>query len=104
MMVIDTNTGLNAGNSASARSKSTEAGSPKAPPENASTSSDNAASVVLSNQAQEMSRLEASIAESDVPDNSARIAEIKQAISDGTYTIDAQSIAGNMLDQDKLFA
>jgi len=104
-MVINTNNGLNPGNSAGTRSKVPEAEvSNRDPaPSGNSSSSGGADEVVLSSQAQAMSRLEASIATAD-SGNSDRVAAIKQALNEGTYTIDANSIAGNMLDQDDLLA
>ena len=66
-MVINTNNGLNPGNSAGARSKAVETGvsnNDPAPTANSS-SRGGADEVVLSSQAQAMSRLEASIATAD---------------------------------------
>ena len=58
--------------------------------------------VSLSSQAQTLSRLESSIQSvSDV--DSDRVAEIKKAIADGSFKIDADSIADRMLTQDELF-
>ncbi|GEM_PF-1894012 len=102
-MVINTNNGLNPGNSAGTRSKAAETGASNnnPVPTGQSNSNGGADEVVLSSQAQAMSRLEASIATAD-SGNPDRVAAIKQAINDGTYTINAESIAGSMLDQDDL--
>ncbi len=103
-MVINTNNGFNPGNSASARTKASEVGSPqgeaKSPTQTPAKASDD---VVLSNEAQAMNRLEASIA--DAPSgNSSRVEAIKAALRDGSYSTDPASIAGKMIDQDDLLA
>ncbi len=103
-MVIDTNNGVTA-NSGSFRSKgSTGVGHNS----DHSTTGNSAGqsgtdSVSLSSEAQILARLEAKInAASDV--DSDRIAAIRQAIENGTYEINAERIAGRMLDQDDLLA
>ncbi len=59
--------------------------------------------VSLSSQAQTLNRLESSIQSvSDV--DSDRVADIKKAIADGSFEINAQSIAERMLAQDELFS
>ena len=60
-------------------------------------------SVSISPQASRLAGLEAEIHSS--PDvDSDRVAEIKQALADGSYKIDAEAIANKSLDQDDYFA
>jgi negative regulator of flagellin synthesis FlgM len=103
-MVINTNNGFNPGNSASARTKASDVSSPQGDAKSVNQSPAQAKDdVVLSNQAQALSRLESSIA--DAPSgNSSRVEAIKAALRDGSYTIDPASIAGKMIDQDDLLA
>ncbi|MGH1486198.1 MAG: flagellar biosynthesis anti-sigma factor FlgM [Cellvibrionaceae bacterium] len=56
-------------------------------------------SVVLSNEAQSLKQLEAKIIDSTDVDT-AKVNEIRQAIADGSYSIDADSIAQKILDFD----
>ncbi len=56
--------------------------------------------VNLSSQAQTMQRTEEKLAAlSDV--NEGRVAEIKKAIDEGSYSIDTDAVAGKMLDLDE---
>lgn len=101
-MVIDTNNGIKPGNSSntSARANDTAAKGPATQGEAAprQTPQD---SVVLSQEAQGMNRLEESIA--SLPDiDSEKVASIKQAIAEGRFEYDADRIAENMLNQDDL--
>lgn len=58
--------------------------------------------VSLSSQAQRLSQLESNIQSAPAVD-SQRVAEIKLALANGTYEINAERIASRMLDQDRLF-
>ncbi len=105
-MVINTNNnGLNPGNTAGARGKAADVGAeakganPSDNPQGQGRTDD----VVFSNEAQAMSRLESSISAAD-EGNNARVAAIKQALADGTYTINASRIADKMITQDDLLA
>lgn len=103
-MVIDTNNGVTA-NSGSFRSKGSTGVAHNGDHSTTGNSGDQSGtdSVSLSSEAQILARLEAKInAASDV--DSDRIAVIKQAIENGTYEINAEHIAGRMLDQDDLLA
>ncbi len=82
--------------STSSRSESTAGQKPAA----ASTQPE---TVKLSNQAQTLSKLEENVAQ--LPDiDEGRIASIKQAIDDGSFTIDPERIAGKLASlEDKLF-
>jgi len=58
--------------------------------------------VSLSSQAQTLARLESSVASvGDV--DSAKVNSVRSAISNGSYKIDADAIAGALLDQDGQF-
>ncbi len=59
-------------------------------------------SVSLSSRAQVLSRLESAVAEAD-SNNESRIAEIKQAIKQGTYEVNAHSVAEKMLRAESSF-
>lgn len=52
-------------------------------------------SASFTNDAVQLSRLESSIAQIPVADH-ARVAQVRQAIADGTYPVDAQKIAAKM--------
>ena len=101
-MVIDTN---NINSSGSARNRSipaapTTQAKPQAAPVETATASkkDN---VVLSPEAQNLTRLQAKI--NVLPDvNLDRVAAIKQAIAEGRFEINPERIAENMLKQDEL--
>lgn len=101
-MVIDTN---NINSSGSARSNTTTPVSAKnaktqtvATETIVSSSKDN---VVLSPEAQNLSRLQAKI--NSLPDvNLERVAAIKQAIAEGRFEFNPERIAENMLRQDEL--
>lgn len=101
-MVIDTN---NINSSGSARSRNiptapVATGKAQATPTETavSNSKDN---VVLSPEAQNLTRLQAKI--SVLPDvNLDRVAAIKQAIAEGRFEINPERIAENMLNQDEL--
>ncbi len=75
-------------------------------PENAPASSKAGAtpqdSVSLSQQAHAMSKVEAQAMQSKDVDE-AKVAAIRQALADGSYVVDSQSVANKMLDQDSLF-
>lgn len=59
-------------------------------------------SVSLSQQAHAMSKLEAQAMQSKDVDE-AKVAAIRQAIAEGRYVVDSQSVADRMLEQDSLF-
>lgn len=59
-------------------------------------------SVFLSQQAHAMSKLEAQAMQSKDVDE-AKVAAIRQAIAEGRYVVDSQSVADRMLEQDSLF-
>ncbi|WP_370978949.1 flagellar biosynthesis anti-sigma factor FlgM [Agaribacterium sp. ZY112] len=101
-MVIDPNSINNASGGPKSRSsgvqrQETNASSSAASsaPKEAKTASD---SVTLSNTAQSMSKLEIALAEVPEIDN-ARVAEIREALQNGQYKIDADAIASKMLEQ-----
>lgn len=102
-MNIETNN-INA--SGSARSRATPVATTAtstattAPDAIAANSKDN---VVLSAQAQNLSRLQAKL--NDLPDvNLERVMAIKQAISEGRFDINPERLAENMLNQDELLS
>ena len=100
-MVIDTNN-INSSGSARSRTITTPTNAAKTqttPIEVAITSSKD--NVVISPEAQNMTRLQAKI--SAMPDaNLERVAAIKQAIADGRFEINPERIAENMLNQHEL--
>ena len=103
-MVIDTNTNiLSSSGGAKGRIETQAAGRKSAPEESVAKPADSAAGEVsLSSAAQSMSKLESAINSS--PDvNSSKVEEIKRAIAEGSYSINPESIAERMLDQDELF-
>lgn len=99
-MVIDN---INSGNTSSTRSKGTPLAAPAqskatAAPAEATTTKEN---VVLSQEAQRLNRLQASI--SQAPDvDTDRVAALKLAIASGRFEINAERIAENLLKQDDL--
>lgn len=105
-MVIDPNTGLSPSTAAN-RGKSGVAGAntgaeAKSPPAKAPNTGgpDN---VSLSQEAQTLARLEAKISANGDTDSD-RVAAIKQAIAEGSFEVNAERIAGKMLDQDNLLS
>ncbi len=103
-MVIDGNNSINSGNIGSNRSKQTVSDKTG---QTAPVSTDNTPqaqdNVSLSQQGQNLSKLEANIqASSDV--NEERVAALKKAIANGSYQVNAERIASQLLDQDKLFS
>lgn len=56
-------------------------------------------SVSLSSQAQTLARLENAMKDSPEADES-KVERIKQALADGTYSVDSYSVAGKMLSRD----
>lgn len=103
-MVIDPgNSGVNKSSvttqgGSSSRAKPSEGNGPSA----ASAKPEAKDSVSLSAQAQELSRLESAAMNSADVDE-AKVAAVKQALANGSYQIDAESIAQKMLDQDDMF-
>lgn len=102
-MVIDTNNINSSGGPNGARrsvpaTPASTAKTPTAPVETAIANKDN---VVLSPEAQNLTRLQAKI--NTLPDvNLDRVAAIKQAIAEGRFEINPERIAENMLNQDEL--
>lgn len=101
-MVIDTNNNLTPGSASSARRSTTSVTPPAAkasatPVETAATKEN----VVLSQEAQRLNRLQASI--SQAPDvDVERVAALKLAIASGRFEVNAERIAENLLKQDDL--
>lgn len=103
-MVIDTNNSIKPGTNGSSASRTT---GPNARQADAKVSAESGAQareeVVLSKEAQSMGRLQDKI--NSLPEvNSERVAEIRQAISEGRFQINAERIAENMLNQDDLLS
>lgn len=102
-MTIDTNNGIRPGhstNTATGRTQSTaaRAGADNKAPNPGPAERD---AVVLSQEAQSLGRLEDKI--NSLPEvNSERVAEIRQAIAEGRFQINAERIAENLLNQDEL--
>ncbi|GAA5316147.1 MAG: flagellar biosynthesis anti-sigma factor FlgM [Candidatus Pelagadaptatus aseana] len=101
-MIIDSNSGIySSGGGAKNRTNAAASGkdgSTSAPKPAASAP---AKDVSLSSEAHTLNRLEAQINAS--PDiDASRVAQIKQAIADGTFEINAERIAEKMLNQDDL--
>jgi len=104
-MVIDTNNGFKPGTAATNTGRGNGVSAREAGPQTESRSTERQTtpqdSVVLSQEAQSMSRLEEGIA--NLPDiDSERVDAIKQAIAEGRFEFDAERIAENMLNQDDL--
>lgn len=103
-MVIDSNNSIKPGNSAPNGGRSSGVNAKDSAPQTERTSTqerNSRDSVILSQEAQSMNRLEESMA--NLPDvDSERVATIKQAIAEGRFEFDAQRIAENMLNQDDL--
>ncbi|HWV16022.1 MAG TPA: flagellar biosynthesis anti-sigma factor FlgM [Cellvibrio sp.] len=103
-MVIDTNNINSSGGTSSARSRNVAV--PANPAKTQATPVETAVkgskdNVVLSPEAQNLTRLQAKI--SVLPDvNLERVAAIKQAIAEGRFEINPERIAENMLNQDEL--
>lgn len=101
-MVIDTNNSIN---TTGPRGRSSN-GVSNTPPETTRTGTTEQTGkgkddVVLSSEAQNLNRLQASI--SNMPDvDMERVAAIKQAIAEGKFEINAERIAENMLNQETL--
>lgn len=102
-MVIDPN---NISTSASANAKGKLAQSERATAEKSTGTAQEAPSatgdsVSLSSEAQSLGKLEAAVASTPAVDSD-KIAAAKSALLSGQYTIDADAIAGKLLDQDAL--
>ncbi len=101
-MVIEPGNGLNTHTATSSKARQASApvreknASPESP---ASAEGDN---VSLSDAGQNLAKLEARL--SEMPDvDSAKVAEVKAALTSGRLQVDADAIAGKMLDQDQSF-
>ncbi|WP_317931622.1 flagellar biosynthesis anti-sigma factor FlgM [Halioxenophilus sp. WMMB6] len=91
------NAGVHRGLNGSSVTRSDRQQSPAAP------AASQEGSVSISQEASRLANLEAEInASPDV--NQERVEEIKRAIADGSYRVDAEQIAGKLLDQDDFFA
>lgn len=101
-MVIDINNGIHTGGPRGRSSGVTN--TPVEKPQSGTTAAPapaNKADVVLSPEAQNLHRLQAKI--SSMPDvDLERVAQIKQAIAEGKFEINAERIAENMLNQEDL--
>lgn len=103
-MIIDSNSGIYSSGGGAKTKSSAAAGASKdsSPTKATNAPQPEGRNVSLSNEAQTLNRLEAQINAS--PDiDAAKVAEIKQAIADGTFEINAERIAEKMLGQDDLF-
>ena len=102
-MAIDTNNGIRPGhntNTATGPAQSTAA-RPGVDSKHAASAPAERDDVVLSQEAQSLGRLEDKI--NALPEvNSERVAEIRQAIAEGRFQINAERIAENLLNQDEL--
>jgi len=101
-MAIDTTNTYKPGGAAANRTGNSPAAPAKTESSNAADKRiDSTDTVELSEQAQTLKRLQEKIAAA--PDvNSERVAEIRQAISDGRFAINADRLAEAMLQQDEL--
>ena len=91
------NNGITNNTNASPKQKTVTEGSDKPNRNDSAPASQD--SVVLSNEAQSLKQLETKIvASSDV--DTAKVNEIRQAIADGSYSIDPERIAQKILDFD----
>ncbi len=105
--MIDTTNSLGALSAKNTRGKvgNNPAGEAKVPTPTSSTpeKSETGDQVVLSAEAQNMSRLEAKVASSPEV-NLEKVAAIRQAIAEGRFEFNPERIAENMLKQDDLLA
>lgn len=102
-MAIDTNNGIRPGHNTNTAAGRTQSIAARTGVENKTTSPGPAErdDVVLSQEAQSLGRLEDKI--NSLPEvNSERVAEIRQAIAEGRFQINAERIAENLLNQDEL--
>lgn len=102
-MNFNTNNSLDSVSTKTARNKSTTPTEPSttALPVAEPTVKKGADQVLLSSQAQSLNKLESKI--NSLPDvDLNKVAEIKRAISEGRFEINAKRIAENMLNQDDL--
>ncbi|MGH1440883.1 MAG: flagellar biosynthesis anti-sigma factor FlgM [Cellvibrionaceae bacterium] len=94
------NTGIT-NNTANGNAGAQKTGASAKPETTATSATSTDDSVELSQAAKVMTELEAKISNSNDVDAS-KVADIKQAIADGSYSIDADSIASKMLASDDL--
>ncbi len=101
MTININNLGVN--NTLSSNNRASESGRNQ-PTESASAapSSTTSDSVAISQQALNITELEARISDTPAVDT-ARVDSIRQAIEDGSYSIDADNIADRLLDSDALY-
>lgn len=98
-MVIDI-TGLTSNQAANSRAKVNEQPASESKAQTSQVTPDSApapSSVNLSDAAQAIQKGVGELAESDVPVNEQRVAELKAAIDSGTYQIDYESTARGLL-------
>ena len=103
-MVIHSNSNIGTtGTTAGKAKQSTALTTPVPATETKNTTKTETDSVSLSQQAQNIAKIEANIAK--LPDiDSAKVAEVKAALESGSYQIDDYAIAGKMLAEDKFFS
>lgn len=102
-MAIDTTNGIRPGHNANTAAGRTQSTVTRTNVDTKSTTASPAGrdDVVLSQEAQSLGRLEDKI--NALPEvNSERVAEIRQAIAEGRFQINAERIAENLLIQDEL--
>ncbi|MBT8148619.1 MAG: flagellar biosynthesis anti-sigma factor FlgM [Gammaproteobacteria bacterium] len=106
-MVIDTNSinpaqpgKRNGGTDSAALDKKAASANPKASTNKSSNSSSD--TVELSSQARTLGKIERALASLPEVDE-ARVEQVRQQIADGSYQVDANSIAANILRDDQSF-
>jgi len=83
--------------------KQSETGSGKSASSTSPSDAKVADKVTLTDISSQIKSLEAKAQTANV-DNTARIAELKQAIKDGTYQVDAEKVANKLIQTEALFA
>lgn len=104
-MGIDFN-GLNARNATTQQSRSSQNVVSKTTDKSAGSAASGASSaentVKISDDAKSLQQMQGQFSKEPVVDD-AKVASIKTAINDGSYQVDANKLAGNMLDNDSFF-
>lgn len=104
-MVIDPSNNSNIQNNVSSRARQTvPANKPESDTNNSIKSSPTSSdSVSLSSEGQTMAKVATEL--SNTPDvDSAKVAQLKAAIENGSYSVNAEQIAESMLEQDEMFS